>query len=110
MQLDEFVQRSIEQIITGVGKAREFADANSASIFEKTERVDFDIAVTTTEGSEAKAGAGITVAGFRLGADGKSDSTHSTVSRIRFAVSVSLPGKKIQTVSVSKIQREKQMG
>jgi hypothetical protein len=70
MELDEFVQRSIEKIILGVEKAGKFADDHQARITERTTKIEFDVAVTVASGREANIGEGISIAGFDLGAKG----------------------------------------
>lgn len=104
---DEFVRKTIEQIISGVGKAGKFAEENGGTITERSTKVEFDVAVTVAEGKEANAGAGISIAGIiNVGAKGKTDSTNSTVSRIRFEVGVTLPGKAKEKVSMGELQRK----
>ena len=53
--------------------------------------VDFDVAVTTSEGAEGKAGAGLFVAGIGLGAKGGVTAENSAISRVKFQVPVTLP-------------------
>jgi hypothetical protein len=93
MELHEFVQRTIEEIISGVKASHQHAVANGASvaIASNCAEIKFDVAVTTTEAGESKKGAGIFVGGFGVGAQGKSGSTSSSESRIQFSVFVNLP-------------------
>jgi hypothetical protein len=111
MKLQEFVTETLREIVTGVKAAQQYADAQGAKINPPSRKlgelksmrivdastgqllrdVEFDVAVTFTEGTVAEGGAGIFVAGLGLGAKGKSDTSSSSVSRIRFAVPVSLP-------------------
>src|SRR5262245_22082277 len=80
MELDEFVRKTIEQVISGVGAACKHAKANGAEIGGDTlSPIEFDVAVTTTEGSETKANAGIKVAWIGIGGEGKSEATSSSV-------------------------------
>jgi hypothetical protein len=53
--------------------------------------LDFDIAVTVTEGEQKKSGIGVLVAGVGLGKSGQSDARSETVSRLRFTVPVVFP-------------------
>jgi len=93
MELDEFVRKTIEQVISGVAQARDHAITNNAHIANGLiNPIEFDVAVTVTEGSETKAGAGITVAGIGIGGHGKTELTNSSVSRIKFSVPIRLPG------------------
>ncbi len=92
MELDEFVRKTIEQVISGVAHARYHAIANNAHLpGGLINSIEFDVAVTVTEGSETKAGAGITVAGIGIGGHGKTELTNTSVSRIKFSVPVRLP-------------------
>jgi hypothetical protein len=112
MKLQEFVSETLREIIAGVKEAQTFAAANGSQINprewgEATNRklhargphneavpireVDFDVAVTSTDTTEQEAGAGIFVAAFALGAKERADISNSSVSRIKFSVSVVLP-------------------
>src|SRR4051812_1937696 len=92
MELDEFVRRTIEQIISGVGQACEHAKKYHACIKDDRLRpIEFDVAVTTTEGSTSSKNGGITVWGVGVNAQGKNENTSSSVSRIKFSVMVGLP-------------------
>ena len=55
------------------------------------ESIEFDVAVTVSEGKETKGGIGILVGSIGLGSQGKSDSEHSAVSRLKFRVPFVLP-------------------
>lgn len=55
------------------------------------EVVDFDVAISATEGSETKGGIGIMVGAIGLGSQGKSDAEKSTQSRVRFRIPIVLP-------------------
>ena len=57
--------------------------------------VDFDVAVTASEGTETKGGMGIAVGTIVLGSQGKSDKGSSSESRIRFSVPLLLPNDKV---------------
>jgi len=110
MKLQEFVGETLKEIIAGVIEAQEYAAGQNAGVNprskhigeprsiriddrtrEALQNVEFDVAVTSTEGSETKAGAGIFVAAIGLGAQGRTDISSSTVSRIKFSVPVALP-------------------
>src|SRR4051794_26063744 len=93
MELREFVQRTIEEVISGVKASHKHALENGASvaIASNCAEIKFDVAVTTSEAGEKKGGAGIFVGGFGIGAQGKSGTTNSSESRIQFSVFVSLP-------------------
>ncbi len=97
MKLQEFVNETLREIITGVKEAQEYAKDNNATVNASPaigtpiKEVEFDVAVTSTEGSEAQAGTGIFVAGLGLGAKGKLDTSNSSVTRIKFSIPVCFP-------------------
>jgi len=116
MDLKEFVQQTITEIVKGIASSQEeiepfggivnppvmgngstAAEQNfvrtavgAASVF------NFDIALTATEGKDTKAGISVVSGLANLGAGGNSNSENSSVSRIQFSVPVALPksGKK----------------
>jgi len=111
IKLEDFVSETLHQILNGVIKAQEYAkelggEVNPSSarfrtdqgmqLYDKRdgsliERVDFDIAVTTTEGTETKGGVGIFVGPVGLGSHGQSNSTNQSISNIKFTVPVKFP-------------------
>ena len=52
--------------------------------------VDFDIAVTASEGTKTAGGVGVLVGIFTLGSSGQSKADTSTVSRLKFRVPIAL--------------------
>ncbi len=54
------------------------------------QQVKFDVAVTSSEGTETKGGLGIMIAPISVGTSGKSDHSESVVSRISFQVPLAL--------------------
>ena len=111
MTLEEFISETLKQIINGVKTAQEFSNNMGASINppnitfrtdqglkywdKKTgspvENIEFDIALTTVEGSSAKGGLGIFVGAAGVGAQGQSNSSNQTVNKIKFSVPLMLP-------------------
>jgi hypothetical protein len=111
MELKDFISNTIIQIIEGVtvaqkygekhgamvnpnksinfGKGDNFALASGYDDFDYMQIVNFDIAITSSEGGEAKVKAGIYV----LGAQGKNDFSSSSQNRISFSIPISLPKK-----------------
>lgn len=59
--------------------------------YRKVEKIDFDVAVTVSEGSESKGGIGIVVGAIGLGSQGRSEVGSSATSRIKFSVPIVLP-------------------
>jgi hypothetical protein len=114
MQLDDFVFETLKQLVDGVSRAKEYGAQKGAKVNPDNVRwdsrdglqtalmydqetlrpihsVEFDVAVTTTEGTQDKVGAGIFVAAIGLGAQGQSKSENQSVSRIKFSVPVLYP-------------------
>lgn len=118
MNLEEFVETSLNQIISGVKKAQQStrlpgkhkSEANvinpeimygadsapKGKYFATVKRnlvhfVDFDVAVTTDSSTEAKAGANLKIAGIGFGGSGGVTDKDSVVSRIKFQVPITLP-------------------
>lgn len=54
-------------------------------------KIDFDVAVTASEGKETKGGIAIAIASIGIGTSGKSDTTQSTTSRIKFSIPIAFP-------------------
>ncbi len=110
MELKEFVEESLKQVIEAVSNVAEYAKKNDAEInpcqhewgygqglyFDKqTGRVltsiEFDIAVTANDDSKTKGGIGIVVAQIMLGSQGESAKHNERVSRMKFSIPVVLP-------------------
>jgi len=53
--------------------------------------VEFDVALTTVEGGQAKSGIGVFVGPVGVGTQAQIDAQNSVVNRIRFSVPVLLP-------------------
>ena len=111
MKLNEFVAETLKEIIDGIVEAQKYYSAkggtvNSANISYSTvegtqivdrhsgqlgQMIEFDVAVTTMEGTETKGGIGVFVGAMGLGSQGKSDASNTSVSRIKFSVPILLP-------------------
>jgi hypothetical protein len=116
MNLKDFVAQSLREIFEGVTEAQRAVQTLGGKVNPKVQRVfsesqhggtnlalgwsktgdlihvvEFDVAVTATEGEETKAGIGVVANIFALGTQLKSDQLSSAVSRIQFRVPVSLP-------------------
>jgi len=114
MDLSEFVYETLTQIVQGVAKAQAEVKEPGAKINPKpfgdfkeitkagggiptvggnfSQPVEFDVALTVTEGSGTRAGIGVFVGALSLGSAGQSQSQNSSVSRVKFTVSITLPG------------------
>lgn len=114
MELRDFIKESLVQIIQGVSDAQHQIQAatsqgaisprirNDWSTLDKKgvlynqdgcplQTVEFDVAVTATEGTGTKGGIGIAVGFLGLGSQGQSSASRENISRIKFAVPISLP-------------------
>ncbi len=94
MDIKEFVSESLKQVIDGVVDAGIYAEEKKAVVpvyRERNQKITFDVAVTVVEGTETGGKAGISVWSIGAGVTGKSESSSSTVSRIKFDIPVELP-------------------
>jgi len=103
MDLQQFVAQTLVQIANGVKNAQEHvksaggivnplrASDQDPIMSPNTSFIEFDVALTVTEGSDSKGGIGIFVADIGLGAQGRSRSATESVSRIKFKVPMFLP-------------------
>lgn len=119
MDLKEFIDHALSDIVQGVLDAQQSLGENGKYInpelstqqgtHEKNgklvsikgqlvQTVEFDIAVTATEGTGTKGGIGVVAGVFALGSQGQSSVETSAVSRIKFSIPVALPyGEKIHS-------------
>lgn len=110
MDLETFIAETLRQIVKGVQTAQEHEDCKGARInptgkvlhmstktTSATEpasrQIEFDVAVTVTEGNEKKGGIGVFTGVFGVGGQANSNTANSSVSRIKFSVPVILPTK-----------------
>lgn len=128
MDLKEFVETAIRQIIEGVAAAQKLAVTRDAAVAPpfrasgctpdilgetvtgaQVLRVSFDVAVTVVEGAEGKAGAQVQVAGFfSAGAGGTQTERQERANRLQFVVPVALPQDPIVRADVSEGKRQQQ--
>ena len=110
MELKSFVEESINQIVEGLAAAGKSSSTHGAVInprqptwrygeglyFDKNTgsvltNVEFDIAVTASEGISTKGGIGVAIASVMLGSQGESRQKNEHASRIKFNVPVVFP-------------------
>jgi hypothetical protein len=98
MELQDFIDETLKQIISGVRSAQESAIELGAKINPRggsvveMRSVHFDIAVNTSEGAVTKGGIGVVVGPVgSVGSQDQSDVASSSMSRIKFSVPVKLP-------------------
>lgn len=112
MDLKSFITQVLSEVVQGVQDAQAVLGENAKYInpqlstqqgpLEKqglqvsiygqlVQQVEFDVAVTATEGTGTKGGVGVVAGVFALGSQGQSKEEHSNVSRIKFSVPLTLP-------------------
>ena len=94
MDIKEFVAETLSQIVDGVVDAQQRTSEKKAAIVpynKYDQKVCFDVAVTVVENKETTGKAGITVWSIGGGVSGKSETSRSTVSRIKFEIPIDLP-------------------
>lgn len=100
MELDEFVKKVLLDVIDGVKSAQKSVNPGNMNTGDgvicwsndfRLCKVEFVVAVTTTDSTDGKASAGLRVWSVGAGVE-RADSTRSEVAnRIRFTVPVHLP-------------------
>ena len=112
VELKEFISQALADIVQGVLDAQQVLGANGKYInpelstqqgtHEKhgklvsiqgqlVQTVEFDVAVTATDGAGTKGGISVVAGVFALGSQGQSSEEISAVSRIKFSVPITLP-------------------
>lgn len=113
MDLRTFISTALADIVGGIEDAQKETEDSDAVIVpglsgsaartyqghrglltaesHPTTVVEFDVAVTATEGSSGKLGGGAKLQILWFGADAEEKAEHSNVSRISFAIPVRLP-------------------
>jgi hypothetical protein len=107
MDLAQFVQTTLEQVIRGVTEAQtaagklggyvnpQMSSGKSGEFHSQTgspvQRIEFDVAVTVSEG--AASGAALQVGGSWFGGSvkGESDRNQTAQNRVRFAIPIAFP-------------------
>jgi len=113
MDLKEFLSETLVQIVEGIEDAQHrtadkqnvglnipvsnptkelvnFAMVNSSGSHQ-VQLIQFDIAITATEGTDTKGGIGVVAGVLNLGSSGQSHAENATVSRVKFTLPVLLP-------------------
>jgi len=118
MELQDFVTQSILQITKGVEAAQEcLADSTASAnppigtVFTQSQTggtnmalgwgdngdlihmLQFDVAVTATDGKKTKGGIGVVTGIVALGSQGQSEQANAHTSRIKFGVPIQYPKK-----------------
>lgn len=121
MELKDFIKESVVQIAQAIDEANEAlsstgamvnplnikANSESAKAYGRTsmknivsgqvgsrvvEKIEFDVAVSAEAGQQGSAGAKLSIASIGFGADGKTESSNKSESRIKFSIPVVYPG------------------
>ncbi|MBW4048724.1 MAG: hypothetical protein HIU89_12580 [Proteobacteria bacterium] len=111
MELQEFIKQSLVQIVNGMAEAQQEVAAKGASVNPSglklkddqvkghsvsndgnvTQHIEFDVAVTTTEGTGTKGGIGVVMGVLALGSQGQSSASSQAISRLKFTIPMLLP-------------------
>lgn len=109
MELNRFVAETLVEIVDGVVKAQEAttesgaqvnpanAKAAAGDIYDRAtengyiSRVDFEVALTSAEGTEGKGGIGVMFCGIGIGGNEKTDTRNVSVTNVRFSIPVIFP-------------------
>ena len=110
MELNEFISQTIKEIFDGIKNVQSNYKTDNGSVnsdtiscntdvwklwgkdtYQPAHLIEFDVAVTTTEGKGTKGGIGVFVGPVGLGSQGKSEISNTSYSRIKFSVPVFLP-------------------
>lgn len=111
MDLKEFVAQTLTQIIAGVRDSQASAKEHGAEVNPHlntshgeagkqgflwsgeayAQVVQFDVALTVSEGTGTKGGIGVFAGAVTLGSSGQSKAESSSVSRVKFSVPLVLP-------------------
>lgn len=110
MELSDFVSGTIKQIISGIKNTQNCEETKGATIVPKTYYakpgesdlmdeqthepvffLEFDIAVTASEGTQTKGGISVFSGAINLGSHGQSEKDNTTLSHIKFEVPIIFP-------------------
>lgn len=109
MDIKDFVENTLLQIVQGVNSANEQLKDSGAIISSKDVRplregttyntrtgdlvnlIEFDIAVTVNEKDTANGGAGIKIVGISIGGSLQNETSNQSISRIKFSIPLTLP-------------------
>ncbi len=117
MELKEFVQATLEQIVEGVSSAKETINSLGGTInptgvsFRKDgqyssynhtvpQNVVFDVGLTSTDKTGASEGIGVFLGSISLGKKNESGEEYVAVTKVKFTVPLVLPlGKKMSDIA-----------
>lgn len=121
MELKDFISQTLVQIAEGISEANEQLKSSDAIVnppnvlisngsgsdrltygrikvaddyesdSKQVQKIDFDVSVTATQGTETKGGIKIGISSIGLGSEGKSGNERQASNRIKFVVPMVLP-------------------
>jgi len=108
MELNQFIQNTLKQIIEGVAESQAYAQEKGAIINPSTVKffkdgknnsyrhampqdVQFDVGLTSTTTEGSKEGIGVFLGAIKLGKDNQENSQVSAVTKVKFTVPLILP-------------------
>lgn len=96
MELKEFVTKTILDIIDGVRDAQKLnkttAQINAATASRGIENIDFDVALSVTDGDEKDRGITVSIPSIsKVGSFRRKESRETTEQRVKFSVPVAYP-------------------
>ena len=117
MELKEFISQTLVQVAEGISEANQQlqnSDAvvnppnvsvsrssdsqvygtikrNYQSEFTPVQKIDFDVSVTATKGTETNGGIKIGIGTIGLGSEGRSENENQASNRIKFSVPMVMP-------------------
>jgi hypothetical protein len=115
VDLKEFVSQTLCQIVEGVKSAQQSVQTSGGAVNPKlhsghdnlaksgflfstahgsVQVVQFDVALTVSEGSGTKGGIGVFAGVLSLGSTGQSNAENTSVSHVKFSVPLALPSAK----------------
>lgn len=116
MELEKFITETLNSVVKGIKQSQDFAKENGARInpyvdkwdFDKTRvtfygkeegaravsKIDFDIAISTTNEQETGTKGGINVMSFNIGGNLLDKDIKGSLSRIKFSVDIVFPNVK----------------
>ncbi len=105
MELNKFVQNTIEQIIEGVYNSQKFAQEKGATINPSNlglnkngsynqpmpQNVEFDVGLISTSTDESTEGIGVFLGSINLGKKNESTAENMAITKVKFTVPIVLP-------------------
>jgi hypothetical protein len=93
MNLKEFIEETVKQIIDGVVESQKHARSKKAVVFPQgaIRKVSFDVSITVVENTELHGKAGLSVWSIGASAGGKSENVNTLAHRIKFDVDIQYP-------------------